>query len=143
MLIVGTILIIISGCGIPLFIYLLSLVFDEFTYYSLAVSETNSSFNINNQSYFCSNSNMMLRKYILSNDSDSLLQEEVAKLSYYTVILSTVYLFTSIVAKVLWNYSALRQTNSLRINFIQSLLAKDIAWYDLNPSTELHTYLNE
>ena len=139
MMIIATICIFVAGCGLPLFIVLMPLVFDEFTYYSLAVSQINSS----NISYYCATSNDMLQKYLDASDPDDLLREEVAELSYYTFLLATVYFLSSMVSKGFLTYSAMRQTNTLRNNFVRSLLSKDIAWYDVNPSTELHSYLNE
>ena len=139
MLTIGTVLAILSGLGVPFFIFMIGLVFDEFTSYSTVLSLTID--NASNEEYVCNTTDEKLEKYFSSNDLDQQLRNEIALLSYYTLAVATGYLFSSIISKFLWSYSSLRQTNHLRICFLRSLLCKEIAWYDLNHSTEMHCHI--
>ena len=78
MLTIGTVLAILSGLGVPFFIFMIGLVFDEFTSYSTVLSLTTD--NASNEEYFCNTTDEKLEKYFSSNDLDQQLRNEIALL---------------------------------------------------------------
>ena len=138
MMVLGSVCGVISGVGFPCFILIIGLFVDELIHYRLALSQTN----ISSTGYYCI-PNEKLREYISVDDPDSMLYDNTTLLTIYVLVLVGMYALSSVPSKVLWSYSALKQMDRLRIKFFRSLLLKDVTWYDLNPSTELHTYLTE
>ena len=129
----ATLLRVISGFGIPCILLVASLTFDEFIYYQIA----------ENEEYFCNQSIKTLEKYITASAPDNILENEVTHWMYYMFGIATIYLFSSITSYTLWSYSTLKITDRFRVSFLQSILSKDVTWFDLKPLAELPTYLTE
>ena len=133
MLMFATLLKVTSGFAIPCSILVASLSFDEFIYYQIA----------KNEEYFCNQSIKKLENYITTSAPDNFLENEVTRWMYYMFGIATIYVFSSIASHTLWSYSTLKITDRFRVSFLQSILSKDVTWYDLNPLTELSTYITE
>ena len=129
----ATLLRVISGFAIPCTLLIMALTFDEFIYYQIA----------KNEEYLCNQSIKTLEKYITASAPDSVLENEVTHWMYYLFGIATIYMFSLITSYTLWSYSTLKITDRFRVSFLQSILSKDVTWYDLKPLAELPTYLTE
>ena len=100
-----------------------------------------------NSTYFCDfaedqeESNIF--KYITADDTGDALQAEIGIYSYYYLAMATALLIASFLSIALWNLAAYRQTLRMRLVFFNSILRQDIAWFDVNPSSQLNTRLSE
>ena len=160
MILVGTLMAIASGMGLPGHMLMFGDIIDNFIAYDVAQDLANT-FNLtsstgmipsisaqqNNQSYFCNisedDSSSNIRKYLLASDSGSELQKSVALYSYYYIGMATGLLIASFLSIMFWNFSAYRQTRRMRLAFFRSIMYQNIGWFDVNPSAELNTRLAE
>jgi ABC-type multidrug transport system fused ATPase/permease subunit len=162
MIVVGTLMAILAGCGLPGHMLLFGDVIDRFISHDLADNLT-SQFNItsnislsvleelsmgnNGSGYFCNftedSSSSNILKFILSPDRDQQLQMEVGLYSIYYLGLATALFLVSFISVLFWNISAYRQTRRMRLAFFKSIMRQDIGWFDVNPSAELSTRLSD
>ncbi|EDW61888.1 ATP-dependent translocase ABCB1 [Drosophila virilis] len=77
-----------------------------------------------------------------SSNSEALL-DAVQKFSLNVTYIGLVMLFCSYMAITCFNYAAHSQIMSIRSKFFQSVLHQDMGWYDINPSGEVASRMNE
>ena len=132
---VGLLMSILTGTVIPILALLFGFVADELVYYSLTIYTSNTS------SYFCNTSEEGILRYITSSDPAERLKDEIIMYTYYTIALGTGYLIASFLSKAFLGINSQIQANHMRQALFKCILSRDIKWYDLNASTELHSHL--
>jgi hypothetical protein len=123
----------IAGCSLPLIFFLLGLVITEFTNYTIALNSSTV--------YFCNTSTTNI--YLESTDTNELLREKVASLSYCFIGVAVTLFMSSFLSNSLWSVSALRQIKRMKLAFLHSVIRQDIGYYDINSPVELPTKLAE
>lgn len=71
------------------------------------------------------------------------LLDAVQNFSLNVTYIGLVMLFCSYMAITCFNYAAHSQIMSIRSKFFQSVLHQDMSWYDINPSGEVASRMNE
>lgn len=172
MMIIGAIMAMFAGLGLPIHIILAGTILNQFVYHDIVTSnnlqiplsvnescelyrsERNLLSLMNNltttpgsTSYFCSNSSS--GSDITSNlleyvcDPDSTLRIQIGLYSIYYVALATSILFAAFLSTTLWNLSAHRQVQKMRKALYQSIIHQDIGWFDGVETGDITTRLVE
>lgn len=81
--------------------------------------------------------------YMKESSATELLQESVQQFSLYNTYIGIVMLFCSYISITVFNYAAHSQIMSIRSKFFKSVLHQDMTWYDINPSGEVASRMNE
>ncbi len=71
------------------------------------------------------------------------LLNKAQKAEYQLLTVLVIYIATMIVAQSLWTSTIYRLMNRIRVGFFIELLHKEMAWYDIHPSTELTPLITE
>lgn len=173
MIILGAVMAIAVGMGLPGHILLLGDIVNIFVYHSIAtgislpdnvtctleflqqnpqiltqVAGPNTS---NFGPYFCNSnstdgqSSQLIFGNVLSYicDPGATVQEQIYIYSVYYIVLAVAVIITVFLATMLWNVSAYRQTRRIRQAFYRSVLRQEIGWFDVIDAAELSTMLAE
>ena len=131
---------IIAGCGFPGMIVVLGHAITEFNDYSVADRIRHSDSEI---SYFCNDTqDTGIVDYLRSENPGDRLKNRITILSYISMGIAVTYFFASFTSKTIWPLSAIRQKHRIKIAFLKSVLKQDMGHYDLNPPTQLPSYLS-
>ncbi|XP_041039616.1 ATP-dependent translocase ABCB1-like [Carcharodon carcharias] len=77
----------------------------------------------------------------MTDCDDMPFEEQMAKFSYYYVVIGVGALLCAYVQVSFWVLTSARQTKRLRKIFLHTLLRKEIGWFDVNPAGQLNTRL--
>ena len=127
----------LSGLALPLVILIYGYSLDEFTSYDILDIYRNASDN-----YFCTLEDIINPRYFESNDTGETLKIEMQYFTYYTLGLAVIVFVASSLARLLWAITGSRQAQRIRLMFFQSVLTRQVGWYDSNPVAEIPPLLS-
>ena len=78
-----------------------------------------------------------------SDAEDQLIDTINHPIVYQYCLLGLVNVLSGWIQVMLYQFSATRQVKKIRVAYFQSILKQEIAWFDLNPTGEINSRLNE
>ena len=180
MILVGAVMSIASGVGLPVHILLFGRVINQFVYYEQAlifqpiVLNQSLMMNLSCESFrdmvingttelmgfqtsvavaadmandsdlfFCQRASVFSDVLNRVCDPEDILIDEINKFTYIYIGVGTSVLISLLLAIMLWNISAYRQTQKMREAFYHSILRQEIGWFDVTETALLSTRLAE
>lgn len=148
-MLLGSLFGIMSGLTLPLVILVYGYALDDFASYDILeilqnINDSSSSLTDNESSlYFCTPSDLILDRYLVSSDITETLRAETQHYTYYTLGLAIMVFVASSLSRLLWAITGSRQALQIRLKFFRTVLTRQIGWYDTNSISEMPTHLSE
>ena len=78
-----------------------------------------------------------------SDAEDQLIDTINHPIVYQYCMLGVINFLTGWIQVMFFQFAATRQVKKIRVAYFQSILKQEIAWFDLNPTGEINSRLNE
>jgi len=127
-MLVGAVAAVIHGVAFVLLLVVFGRTLDEFaTFSGLTICESNVTTNCTNR----------------TDAEDELIDTINHPIVYQYCMLGVINIVSGWIQVMLYQFAATRQVKKIRVAYFRSILKQEIAWFDLNPTGEINSRLNE
>lgn len=132
-----------AGLALPLVIVVFGFALNHFASYNI-LDTLNAVPNNTNFSYFCPYNSVIIQEYLdTTADHVNELNNAAYNATYYASGVAVVVFISSFLSRILWAVTGGRQTQRIRLSFYESVLTRQVGWYDTNSTAEMPQYLSK
>lgn len=133
-----------AGLALPLVIVVFGFALTHFASYDITETVQKAVNNDTNFTYFCPYNSVVLQEYLdTSADPVYELNNAAHSTTYYALGIAVVVSISSFLSRILWAITGSRQARQIRLKFYESVLTRQVGWYDTNSIEEMPQYLSK